>query len=117
MTQIALVFLGGGLLATAQLVQSVVQLDGKDTASQFFGALTALGAVLLGVGILSGFMASLGAARDAEDGPDDDDGVHGLTLEWSYPTPTAGGTVLDLAEVTSPYPLLDAREGTTKETA
>jgi cytochrome c oxidase subunit 1 len=113
----ALVFLGGGLLATAQLVQSVVQLDGKDTASQFFGALTAVGALLLGVGILSGFLASLGAARDAEDGPDDDDGVQGLTLEWSYPTPTAGGTVLDLTEVTSPYPLLDAREGSTKETA
>jgi heme/copper-type cytochrome/quinol oxidase subunit 1 len=112
----ALVFLGGGLLATAQLVQSVVQLDGKDTASQFFGALTALGALLLGVGILSGFMASLGAARDAADGATDDE-FDGLTLEWSYPTPTSGGTILDLAEVTSPYPLLDAREGTTKETA
>jgi heme/copper-type cytochrome/quinol oxidase subunit 1 len=113
----ALVFLGGGLLATGQLVQAVVQLDGKDTAGQLFGGLAALGALLLAVGVLSGFLASLGAARDAADGDGADDDVAGLTLEWAFPTPAVGGVAPDLPEVSSPYPLLDAREGSTKETS
>lgn len=106
----ALVVLGGGLLATAQLVQAVVQLDGKDTASQLFGALTAVGAALLALGVLGGYLTSLGAAKDAADGPTE--GAQGLTMEWAFPSPAVGGSVPDdLPEVTSPYPLLDAREG------
>ncbi len=112
---VALVFLGGALLATASLVQAIVQLDGKTTASQLWGALIAVGAVLFALGALSGLAASMGAARDAADGPVEDD-VDGLTLEWAFPRPAVGGVELeDLARVTSPYPLLDAREGTDEE--
>jgi len=105
----ALVVLGGGLLATAQLVQAVVQLDGKDTVESF-GELTAVGAALLALGVLFGYLTSLGAAKDAADGPTE--GAQGLTMEWAFPSPAVGGSVPDdLPEVTSPYPLLDAREG------
>ncbi len=87
-----------------------MQLDGKDTASQLFGALTAVGAALLALGVLGGYMTSLGAAKDAADGPTE--GAQGLTMEWAFPSPAVGGSVPDdLPEVTSPYPLLDAREG------
>jgi heme/copper-type cytochrome/quinol oxidase subunit 1 len=112
---VALTFLGGALLATASLVQAIVQLDGRTTASQLWGGLVAVGAVLFALGALSGLAASAGAARDAADGPVEDD-VEGLTLEWAYTRPAAGGVELeDLARVTSPYPLLDAREGTDEE--
>jgi cytochrome c oxidase subunit I+III len=109
------VFLGGGLLAITPLVQGIVQLDGKTTASQLWGALVAVGAVIFALGVLNGFLASLSALRSAADG-DADDGPDGLTLEWSFPTPAVGGVVLDdLARVTSAYPLLDAREGSDQE--
>ena len=112
---VALVFLGGALLSTASLVQAIVQLDGRTTASQLWGALIAVGAVLFALGALSGLAASLRAAGDAADGPVDDD-VRGLTLEWAFPRPAVGGVELeDLARGTSPYPLLDAREGADEE--
>lgn len=115
MASTALVFLGGGLLASASLVQGVVQLGGRTTASQLWGALIALGALLLGLGVLNGYLVAVRATRDAGEGsesvPDD-----GLTLEWASPTPVIGGVELqDLARVTSPYPLLDAREGSEEE--
>ena len=69
-----------------------------------------MGAALLALGVLGGYMTSLGAAKDAADGPTE--GAQGLTMEWAFPSPAVGGSVPDdLPEVTSPYPLLDAREG------
>jgi cytochrome c oxidase subunit 1 len=104
---VPLVVLGGGLLGTALLVQAIVQLDGEPTAHQLFGALTAAGAALLALGVLSGLIAAVRAADDDAGTPE------GATLEWSFPSPASGGVGLeDLARVTSPYPLLDAREGT-----
>lgn len=104
---VPLVVLGGGLLGTAVLVQAVVQLDGETTAFQLFGLLTAVGAGLLALGALSALIA---AVRSSGQEPDP---VEGLTLEWASSTPATGGVVRDdLARVISPYPLLDAREGT-----
>lgn len=100
--------LGGGLLGTTLLVQSVVQLDGETTAFQIFGLLVAVGAGLLALGGLSALVAAMRATEDPAGEP-----VQGLTLEWSFPNPAGGGIGLpELARVTSPYPLLDAREGT-----
>lgn len=104
---VPLVVLGGGLLGTALLVQAVVQLDGEITAFQLFGLLTAVGAGLLALGALSALIAAVRSSGD-EPGP-----VDGLTLEWASSAPATGGIVReDLARVTSPYPLLDAREPT-----
>jgi cytochrome c oxidase subunit 1 len=110
-----LVVLGGAVLATGLLVQGLVQLDGENTAAQFFGAVVALGALLMLLGVLGVLAASLGAAKVAaeSDADADEDAVDGLTLEWAVPTPAVGGAVPDeLPPVASPYPLLDAREGT-----
>lgn len=110
---VPLVVGGGGLLATATLVQAVVQVDRATTASQVFGALEALGAVLFALGALSGLIAAIRIAGSSDDAPADEDG---LTLEWSFPTPAAGGVGLpELARVGSPYPLLDARRGPDEE--
>lgn len=103
-----LVIAGGALLGSALLVQSVVQLDGETTAFQLFGLLTAAGAALLALGLLSALVAAVRAAGDPEA-----ESVEGLTLEWEFPSPAGGGVGLpELARVRSPYPLLDAREGT-----
>lgn len=106
-----LVVLGGALLGTSVLVQAAVQLDGEATAAQLFGLLTAGGAALLALGALSALVAAIRAADD------DAEPVTGLTLEWSFAAPASGGVgPVDLVRVRSPYPLLDAREGT-EETA
>lgn len=105
---VPLLVLGGGLLGTTLLVQAVVQLDGETTAFQIFGLLVAVGAGLLALGGLSALVAAMRATEDPAGEP-----VQGLTLEWSFPNPAGGGIGLpELARVTSPYPLLDAREGT-----
>ena len=107
---VPLVLLGGGLLGTALLVQALVQLDGDDTAHQLFGALVAAGAALLALGVLSALIAAVRSTDEEGDTPE------GATLEWSFPSPAGGGVGLpELARVTSPYPLLDAREGTDQE--
>ncbi|HPU39901.1 MAG TPA: hypothetical protein PLS63_10020, partial [Microthrixaceae bacterium] len=99
---------GGALLGTSVLVQAAVQLDGETTAYQLFGLLTAGGAALLALGALSALVAAIRAAND-----EDVDPVDGLTLEWSFDAPASGGVgPVDLVRVRSPYPLLDAREGT-----
>ncbi len=110
---VPLVLLGGGLLATATLVQAIVQLDGEATASQVFGAVEAVGAVLFALGALSGLVAAVRIAAEGHDG-DPVDG--GSTLEWSFPSPASGGVgLVDLARVRSPYPLLDGRDGSDEE--
>ena len=112
---IALVVLGGAVMATTALVQGVVQLDGETTAYQAWGAATAVGAVLFGLGVLNGFLVAVGAARTAQHEPEAGT-TDGLTFEWAFATPAEGGAVPeDLPAVTTPYPLLDAREGTEEE--
>ncbi len=110
-----LIILGGGLLGTATLVQAIVQLDGETTASQVFGAAEALGAALFALGALGALVA---AVRSSGDDTGDEPVEGGLTLEWAFPAPASGGVGLaDLSRVTSPYPLLDAREGSGEENA
>ena len=106
-----LVFLGGGLIGTVLIVQAIVQRNQETTANQFFGALSSVGILLVVVGLLGVLAQIAGIARHAHDGDDDgaDDQVerdpwNGLTLEWADPAD-------ELVTVTSPYPLLDAREG------
>ncbi len=109
-----LVLAGAAVLGTGGLGQGLSQQNGADTAAQFWGLVTAVGGVLVVLGILGTFAAMLRAARDADDGGSTE--VEGLTLEWAFPLPVQGGTVPeDLPAVTSPYPLADAREGGTEE--
>lgn len=107
---VPLVVLGGGLMGTALLVQALVQLDGEDTAHQLFGLLVAGGAALLALGALSALIAAVRSTDDDAATPE------GATLEWSFTSPATGGVGLpELARVASPYPLLDARQGTDEE--
>lgn len=112
---VALVVAGGAILATTPLLQGIVQLDGRATGSQAWGAATAVGAVLFGLGVINGLVAVVGAGQNSAD----DEVVPvppGLTLEWSFPMPAAGGAVPgDLRTVVTPYPLLDAREASDQE--
>jgi hypothetical protein len=56
------------------------------------------------------------AAESASNADADADAVDGLTLEWAVEMPAVGGAVPDdLPVVTSPYPLLDTREGVDAE--
>ena len=102
---------GGGLIGSAFLAQGIVQRgEGDTTAYQLFGVISAAGAILVALGLLGALQATLGAARHAEDDPPVDP-YDGLTLEWLMPSPAVGGVApVDLAVVTSPYPLLDLRE-------
>ena len=102
-----LVFLGGGLIGTVLIVQGIVQRNQETTANQFFGALSSVGILLVVLGLLGVLAQIAGIARHADDGADDRaerDPWNGLTLEWADPAD-------ELATVTSPYPMLDAREG------
>lgn len=110
---VPLIVLGAGLLGTATLVQAIVQLDGETTASQLFGAVEAVGAALFALGVLGALVA---AVRSSGDDTGDEPVEGGLTLEWAFPAPASGGVgLVELARVTSPYPLLDAREGSGEE--
>jgi hypothetical protein len=71
----------------------------------------AAGAALLALGVLSALAGALGSARAAAQGPGEVDET-GLTLEWATATPPAPGNFTEaLPPVSSPYPLLDLREG------
>jgi hypothetical protein len=61
--------------------------------------------------VLSALGAVLGAARAGADGPTQPDDT-GLTLEWATASPPVLGNFTEpLPPVTSPYPLLDLRDG------
>ena len=100
---VGLVVLGTALAATAALVQGLVQIDGKDTATAAFGVAVALGSAVVLLGVVTTLAAVLGAARrGADDGAED---LTGPTLEWA-----GAPRALDADPVRSPYPLLDDAE-------
>lgn len=104
--------LGGGLLATVVGLQGVLMADnGNGMSDELLGGAMAAGAALLALGVLSALGAVLGAARAGADGPTQPDAT-GLTLEWATASPPAAGNFTEpLPPVTSPYPLLDLRDG------
>lgn len=105
-------FLGGGLLATVIGLQGVLLADnGSGLSDELLGGAMAAGGALLALGVLSALGAALGAARAGADGPSQPDAT-GLTLEWATASPPAPGNFTEpLPPVTSPYPLLDLRDG------
>jgi heme/copper-type cytochrome/quinol oxidase subunit 1 len=109
---VAAVLLGGGLLATVVGLQAVLMADSRDGLdSQLLGAAIAAGAALLALGVLSGLAGSLGSARAAAQGGAEHDET-GLTLEWATASPPVTGNFTEpLPAITSPYPLLDLRDG------
>lgn len=105
--------LGGGLLGTVVGLQAILlRSDSSDgLGNGLFGIGIAAGAALLALGLLSALGAVAGAARSGDDGPSEIDGT-GLTLEWATASPPAPGNFTEpLPQVTSPYPLLDLRDG------
>ena len=106
-TSALLVAAGGGLLATVVLVQGLVQRNESTTATPFFGALTALAALLYLFGAL-GALVAFRSSIAASDAGYTDDARRGATLEWAFASPAHADRVPEsLPAVTSPYPLGD----------
>ena len=102
------VLLGSGLLATAYLAEGLAGANEQSLSTELFGALVAIGGVLLLLGAAAGLAMTLVAARAGFDAPDADDDA-GLTLEWAPAGLPVAGVEQELAYVNSPYPLLDLR--------
>jgi hypothetical protein len=103
---VGLVDVGGGLVATVLAIEVFVQAGGDDTANALFGGLEALGGLLALVGVVGSLFAYLGAAREAEEGDQEDVAPEGMTLEWQVPAPAVGGVrTAPVPVVESPYPL------------
>ncbi|MEI2638634.1 MAG: cbb3-type cytochrome c oxidase subunit I [Microthrixaceae bacterium] len=106
---VGLVFAGGGLLGTIAVVQGV--LEASEPSTVLYGAMVAITAALLMLGLLIGLLSALGAASAGHADPTADDST-GLTLEWAFASPPApAGAGFSVPAVSSPYPLLDLREG------
>ena len=108
---VGLVDVGGGLVATVLAIEVFVQAGGDDTANALFGGLEALGGLLALVGVVGSLFAYLGAAREAEEGDQEDVAPEGMTLEWQVPAPAVGGVrTTPVPVVESPYPLYENPE-------
>lgn len=112
---VGLVFLGGGLLGTLGLVGTIAMAQGalsdSDSDNRILGIIFCVLAVILTIGLLVALVSALSAASAGHADPAEDDRT-GLTLEWavsSPPAPAAAG--FTVPEISSPYPLLDLREG------
>jgi hypothetical protein len=109
----AALLLGGGLMATVLLVESIAQAARNGLVAGVLYGAVAVGAALFLVGVLGALVAVLGAARTSYEGsPAEGGDVIGSTLEWSgRGVALPGGPSTELAAVGSPYPLLDLRDG------
>ncbi len=109
---IALVDIGGGLMATVLAIEAFVQAGGDNTGDAIFGGFEAAGALLALAGIIGALVASLGAAREPE-GTDEeqDEAPVGMTLEWQVTFPAnAGMRTAEVGVIESPYPLHESTE-------
>jgi heme/copper-type cytochrome/quinol oxidase subunit 1 len=110
------VLVGGAILATVMLVQSIAAADGRgglDEAALY--GISAAGAALLTLGVVASLVAVLGAARSSYDGEADEGTAAGGTLEWSAAGVPVAGAELETPSIRSPYPLFDLRDGTEAE--
>ncbi len=110
---VAMLDIGGGLLATVLAVAVFVQGSG-DTGETLFGWLAAGSALVMLAGITGGLVFSLGssASDEDEDVQAPENPFDGFTLEWQTPSPAMGGErTAEIPLIESPYPLLDAKEG------
>lgn len=108
---VGLLFAGGGLLGVTAGVQAVLPTSNR-MGPGIYGGLMTVAAGLFALGMLTGLVAAIRAGAVGHDDPVEDD-ASGLTLEWAVPSPptaTAHGPAVPA--ITSPYPLLDLREGT-----
>lgn len=103
---------GGVLLGLTLAVEVFLVANGTD-ASTVIGILSAVGALLMCIGVLGALSASLAATHTAYEGggagPADESG---LTLEWQVPWPAVGAerTAALPEEFTSPYPFAPLEE-------
>ena len=112
---VALVFAGGGLLGTLGIVGTIAVAQGvlsdSDSDSRVYGIVFGVLAALFTFGLLIALVSALGAASAGHADPTEDD-QSGLTLEWAVASPPAPeGAGFTVPAVSSPYPLLDLREG------
>jgi heme/copper-type cytochrome/quinol oxidase subunit 1 len=98
-------FAGSGL-AGLVLVINGFQTDSSD----FLNGVAVAGFVLLAGAVLLAIVSVIGRGGTADDDPWD-----GLTLEWATTSPPPIANFGELAEVTSPEPLLDWREPETEK--
>lgn len=108
-----LMVVAGGVVLALTAAVDVFLLANDTEASTAIGIFSAIGALLMCVGVLGALAASLGAARTAfEGGAGDASSQPGLTLEWQVPWPAVGAerTAELPEEITSPYPLATVEE-------
>lgn len=107
---VGLLFVGGGLLGLVPGIQAVLPSSNR-MGSALYGALMAVAAGLFTLGMLTGLVSVIRAAGVGHSDPVEDD-EDGLTLEWSAASPPAPSAQAPaVPAISSPYPLLDLREG------
>lgn len=108
---VGLLFVGGGVLGVIAGVQAILPTSSR-MGSGLYGGLIAAAAGIFALGMLTGLVSAIRAAGAGYSDPVEDDAT-GLTLEWSAPSPPAPTSVGPaVPAITSPYPLLDLRQGT-----
>lgn len=108
---VGLLFVGGGLLGVVAVVQAVLPTSSRMGPGVYGGVMT-VGAGLFALGMLTALVSAIRAGAVGYSDPVADDST-GLTLEWSAASPpTASSKNPAVPAITSPYPLLDLREGT-----
>ena len=109
---IALVDIGGGLMATVLAIEVFVQADGDPTGNAIFGGFEAAGAILALVGIVGALVSYLGAAGDSDGSVEEwDEAPEGMTLEWQSVFPASAGIrTAEVGVIESPYPLHESEE-------
>ncbi|MCZ7628103.1 MAG: hypothetical protein M5U19_02990 [Microthrixaceae bacterium] len=112
-TGASLLLAAGGALVGLVLAVDVFLVANDVDASTALGVLSAVGALLMCVGVLAALSASMGSARVAyERGDTGPSEATGLTLEWQVPWPAVGAerTIALPEEFTSPYPFAATEE-------
>lgn len=104
-----LVLLGGGVLGGVSLcvVGFATRFSGLSGSHDTLLVVSAIGAVLLALGIVLAILGLASGTRKGAPEAGDDPWGSGQTLEWACPSPPPTGNFGDLAVVRSPEPLLD----------